>query len=439
MLTEIVIDNVNIFCGTGDGIIENGRIHIKQGLLSAVGKKEEIIPPANCQIINGKGMTALPGLIDAHIHLSWNGVFESYPIFFGEPLAERLRRNAWLTLKSGVTTVREMPGFGSIKLKCSIEKGEVLGPRLLVSTPALTVPGGYLGYPGWGIIIKDAQKIGQVVDEGVKRGYDFIKTVAPYSDALKKQVNISNEILSRIVQEAKRFNLKVAAHTMWPEGLETAINAGVSSLEHCPPYVGGILPDEVFIKVKEKGVFFVPTADLLRRNYMIFHDAGALLAEKEYYQNMPAKSLRKMLKMVEKVKKALIKRKEVREAFAELFNNYKEHYAANFKKALQYGIKIAAGTDSGANYTPHGILPKELEFYVKLGMTPEQAILSATKVSAELLGLEKELGTLEPGKKADVILVNGEPHKDITTLQDVQIVIKEGVIVFSKVKKDQPN
>ena len=130
------------------------------------------------------------GLIDAHIHLSWNGVFESYPIFFGEPLAERLRRNAWLTLKSGVTTVREMPGFGSIKLKCSIEKGEVLGPRLLVSTPALTVPGGYLGYPGWGITIKDAQKIGQVVDEGVKRGYDFIKTVAPYSDALKKQVNI---------------------------------------------------------------------------------------------------------------------------------------------------------------------------------------------------------------------------------------------------------
>ena len=172
---------------------------------------------------------------------------------------------------------------------------------------------------------------------------------------------------------------------------------------------------------------------------MIFHDAGALLAEKEYHQNMPAKSLRKMLKMVEKVKKTLIKRKEVREAFAELFNNYKEHYAANFKKALQYGIKIAAGTDSGANYTPHGILPKELEFYVKLGMTPEQAILSATKVSAELLGLEKELGTLEPGKKADVILVNGEPHKDITTLQDVQIVIKEGVIVFSKVKKDQPN
>lgn len=429
---DIVIDNVDIFCGTEDGVIENGRIYISQGLINAVEKKENIIPPSDCRIINGKGMTVLPGLIDTHLHLSWNGVFESYPVFFGEPLADRLSRNAWLTLKSGVTTAREMPGFGSIKLKLSIEKGEVQGPRLLVSTPALTVTGGYLGYPWWGIVIKDIDKIGQIIAEKVKSGCDFIKTVAPYADALKMQANISNEILSRIVQEAKRFDLKVAAHTLWPEGLGVAIDAGVSSIEHCPSYVGGIIADEVFIKAKEKGIFFIPTVDLLRRNYMIFNETETLLEEKEYQQNMPAKSLGKMLKMVEEMKKAQMMKKEVKEAFDQLFQNYKEHYAENFQKALKYGVKITAGTDSGSNYTPHGILAKELEMYVKLGMTPEQAILSATKVSAELLGMEKEVGTLEPGKKADVILVNGSPHKDITALQDIQSVIKEGVIVFSK-------
>lgn len=429
---DIVIDNVNIFDGTEADIIENGRIYIKQGLLNAVGKKENVISPSNCRVIDGKGMTALPGLIDTHIHLSWNGVLDYYPIFFGEKLEDRLKRNAWNTLKSGVTTARDMYGFGVAKLKKAIEKGEVLGPRLQISTSALTVKNGYFDYPFLGIAIKNVKKVPMVIEKLVKKGSDFIKTEAPYSDALKKRNNISLDILSSIVREAKKSGLTVAVHTMWLEGLETAIDANVTSLEHCPVYVGGIMSDNIFIKAKEKGIFFVPTVDLLRRNYMIFNEPETLLKEKEYHKNMPPKSLQKMLKMAEKVKKAQTKKPEVKAAFDELFNNYKEIYSINFKKALESGIKIAAGTDSGANYTPHGILAKELEMYVKFGMTQKQAILSATKVGAELLGLEKEIGTLEPGKKADVILVNGNPLKNITYLQDIQIVIKEGVIVFNK-------
>ena len=152
------------------------------------------------------------------------------------------------------------------------------------------------------------------------------------------------------------------------------IDAGVTSLEHCPTYVGGIIPDDIFIKAKDKEIFFVPTADLLRRNYLIFNNKELILSEDEYYQNMPRKSLNKMLKMADKVKKAQVKKPQIRNAFNELFKGYKDDYVINFKKALEYGIKIAAGTDSGTNYTPHGIMAKELELYVKFGMTTKNKL-----------------------------------------------------------------
>lgn len=427
---HLVVDDIDIFDGTGKDVYESGRISVKDGRILAIGPKEAVEIPKESYIVDGKGMMALPGMIDAHVHLSWNGVFEAYPVFFGEGLAERLSRNAWITLKSGVTTVREMPGFGGVKLKQSIEQGEVIGPRLLVSTSALTVKGGYFAYPLWGIAIKDTGKVPKIIEKKMKSGCDFIKTVAPHSDALRKEKNISSALLSSIVREAKKFGLTVAAHTMWVDGLETAVDAGVTSLEHCPAYVGGIMPDDNFAKAKEKGTFFVPTADVLRRNYLLFNDKELILEEEAYHQNMPSKSLAKMLKMVAQIEKAQHEKPEARAAFDNLFHSYKEDYAVNFGKALEYDIKIAAGTDSGVNYTPHGILPKELELYVKFGMTTKQAILSATKVGAELLGLEKEIGTLEPGKKADMILVKGNPLKDITDLQKLDVVIKEGKIVY---------
>jgi len=142
--------------------------------------------------------------------------------------------------------------------------------------------------------------------------------------------------------------------------------------------------------------------------------------------------------MAGKVEKAQRKNPEVRAAFNNLFNSYKEDYAVNFGKALEYGIRIAAGTDSGVNYTPHGILPKELELYVKFGMKAKQAILAATKVGAELLGLEKEIGSLEPEKKADIILIEGNPLRDIADLQKVRIVIKEGGLVHGLIQRELP-
>ena len=428
---HIVVDNIAIFDGTGSNTYDSGRLSIKDGRILAIGPKETVEIPTGSYIIDGRGMTALPGMIDAHVHLSWNGVFEAYPFLFGESLAKRLSRNAWFTLKSGVTTAREMPGFGALKLKQSIEQGEVAGPRLLVSTSALTVRGGYFAYPLWGTVIKDAGKIPEIIRKKTQSKCDFIKTVAPHSDALRMETNISPALLSEIVREANASGFSVAAHTMWADGLEAAIDAGVSSLEHCPCYVGGVMEDTVFDKAKEKGTFFVPTADVLRRNYMIFNDKDLLLEEDEYHQNMPSKSLRKMLKMAEKVEKAQQMKHEIKDAFRNLFKSYREDYPINFRKALDYGIRIAAGTDAGVNYTPHGILPKELALYVKLGMTARQAILSATKTGAELLGLEQEIGTLEQGKKADIILAKGNPLKDITDLQNLHCVMKDGVIVYS--------
>lgn|GEM_PF-5615453 len=114
--------------------------------------------------------------------------------------------------------------------------------------------------------------------------------MAPYSDALRKEKNISSTLLSRIVREANGLGLSIAAHTMWVDGLETAVDAGVTSLEHCPAYLGGIMQDAIFAKAKEKGTFFVPTADVLRRNYLIFNDKELILEEEPYHLNMPPKS-----------------------------------------------------------------------------------------------------------------------------------------------------
>lgn len=422
----IAIDHVTIFDGTGVDAYENGRIVIKEGHVIAVGKMELVAIPPECTIIDGKGLTALPGLIDAHTHLTFNGVFETYPIFYGESLSKRLNRNAMITLKSGVTTVREMPGFGGVKLKERIEKGEVLGPRLMLSTLPLTVKGGYFNYPFFGTVIKDISKIPILLEKKVQHGCNFIKTVAPYSDPIKKQKNISPTVLASIVKEANKLGLRVATHSMWVDGLETVIDAGVTSIEHCPTIMGGVIPDEIYRKAKEKGVFFVPTLDLIRRNYFMFKDLDRILEERAYHHNMPPKSLAKMLRMVKKVKKMLQKNPKMNETFDGLFQCYEVDFSINFKKAIEFGIKIAAGTDSGTNYTPHGILPNELALYVQFGMTPKQAILTATKVGAELLGLDKEIGTLEVGKRADVILVKGNPLEDITDLQDIQVVIKNG-------------
>lgn len=432
----LVIDQARIFDAAGGALEPNGRIVIRDGRIEALGPLETVAAPEGAHVLDGRGATALPGLIDTHVHLSWNGVFEPYPLQFGESVAQRLCRNAWITLTSGVTTVREMPGFGAVKLKEAIATGQVAGPRILASTAALTVKGGYFAYPLWGTAIKDVKDIPAILDRKIERGCDFIKTIAPHSDAGRRQKNMPPEVLTAIVDAARDRDLPVAVHTMWPDGLDAAIDAGVTSLEHCPPYVTGALTDTQLARITDQGIFLVPTADLLRRNYEIVHHRDQLLQEPAYQHNMPAKTRRKMLRMAQRMDRARAKKPEAAEAFQALFRGYETDHPASFAKALEHGVRIAAGTDSGPNYGPHGILPLELASYVKLGMTPEQAIGSATAVAAQLLGMDDEIGTLEPGKRADILLVHGDPLTDISALTNVQAVIKDGTIEH---RADGPN
>lgn len=426
----LVVDQVRIFDAASDAVVPNGRIVIRDGRIETLGPVETVAAIPGAQTVDGRGATALPGLIDTHVHLSWNGVFEPYPPQFGEPVEQRLRRNASITLNSGVTTVREMPGFGAVGLKEAIASGQVAGPRVLASTAALSVKGGYFAYPLWGTVIKKTADIPAILDHKLERGCDFIKTVAPHADAGRRQRNMPAEMLAAIVEAADSRGLRVAAHTMWTDGVDAAIDAGVSSLEHCPPYVGGALTDAQLARIKQQGIVVVPTADLLRRNYQMFHHRERLVQEPAYQHNMPAKSRAKMLRMAERMDRYQAKKAEAAEAFTALFLGFETDHPVSFAKALEHGVRIAAGTDSGTNYGPHGILPLELARYVELGMAPRQAIHSATTVASELLNMDDEIGTLEPGKRADVLLVHGDPLTDTSALTDVHTVIKDGAVEY---------
>lgn len=242
------------------------------------------------------------------------------------------------------------------------------------------------------------------------------------------------EVLKEIVKCAHGEGLKVSAHSIClPKDIKEAVEAGVDSIEHTPL---GLIDEETFQMMKEKGVYWVPTAycfnhwaDLIA-NPELFDREEIRGAIPEPYHSIGKKSLA--------AQREAIKNKTdpnwVR--FYEEMPNFKEKYfPVNFKNALKYGVKILAGVDAGmggAGYVPHGYLYKELKLFVKHGMDEFEAIQAATITPAELLGVRDELGSIDIGKRADLVILGGNPIKDIANLGNVEYTIKDGKVVYSR-------
>lgn len=359
-------------------------------------------PPPGVPLVDLSNATVLPGFVDAHTHVLLQGdiTAEDYDkqllkqsIPYRAILAAR---NAQIALSHGFTALRDLETEGAmyadVDVKQAINNGEIPGPRLQVATRAMTPTGMYgpLGY-SWEIRIPQGvqyvdgpEEIRKAVREQIMNGADWIKY---YSDhgyfygpdgALHSHVNFTDEEARAIVEETHRIGKKVAAHAIGSDGIAAALRAGADTIEH-----GDGLTEPQMEEMARRGIPWVPTIAV-----------GAYVASGRQ-GNWP--------RMVETEKAA-------------------------FQLALKKGVKIAFGTDAGGFDWRELNQAKEFEYYVNYGMTPMQAIRTATTSAAELMGWSEKMGTVEAGKWADLVAVPGDPLKDITELQRVKFVMKSGVV-----------
>jgi imidazolonepropionase-like amidohydrolase len=404
--------NARVWDGTGSDVLPSATIRVRGRRISEVIPSWGTEPDATgYPTIDARGATVIPGLIDAHVHLTTTSVHdvpvdnEAYRANTTAPtkLLHGLR-NAERALSAGFTTLRVMGhrGVGETDFRDFIAQGLLPGPRLLVAPWPVSMTGGRgdLFYPSawprrkWDTAdgIDECRKIVRLQR---KSGADFIKVTASggmLSGGDKPHwPNYTVEELAAIVDEAHTYDMKVAAHAHSASGIKRALDAGVDTLEH-----GTFLDQECMDQMIDQGTYLVPT---LAINDWI-HARG---------QSSGAKA-----EGVDKVKHAIRKQVEM------------------LQMAMQGGVKIALGTDSTGTICPFGEHARELELYVEAGMTESSALLTASKTAAEALGISDQQGTIEPGKIADFVVLNGDPLSDIGLLRregGIRTVIREGSVV----------
>ncbi len=366
--------------------------------------------PDGPRTIRLAGSTLLPGLMDMHSHLiGLQDTGQGYASLITRSGAQEAMtgvKNARDTLLAGFTTVRDIGTFRAfvdVALRDAIEAGWVEGPRMMCAGAYVTCPGGGGDLTGLAPDVDAAvpRELRFGVTSGVdemranvrqilRYGADFIKVLATgavlTSGTNPGMPEFTEDELRAAVEECELAGTFVAAHAHGAEGIKRAVRAGVRSIEH-----GSLLDDEAIELMAERGTYLV--ADMYDGDYML--EEGPALGYTE-----------------ETLRKTVMTNDAQREGFA---------------RSVKAGVRIANGTDSGIY--PHGWNAKNLAFYVRFGLTPMQAIQSATRWSAELMRWEDRVGAIEPGLFADLIAVSGDPADDVTILEDVPFVMKGGVVV----------
>jgi imidazolonepropionase-like amidohydrolase len=392
-----LIDGVSATAKTNQTLV------IRANRIESIGTSA---PPAGAKVIDLSGATVLPGMIDSHTHVflqhedAGQGGYDiqllKYPLAYRAARAVVAVRRA---LEQGFTTLRDVEtegaGYGDVGIKRAIEEGHIPGPRMFVSTRAISSTGGYdlEGYAPEIVVPKGAQLVDGPVEarkaarEQLENGADWLKVYMTHrawldgAGKLQSQPTFTVEELKAIVDEAHGWGKKVACHAYTNPGMKRALDGGCDSIEH-----GLELDDAAVAQMVKQGTWLCPTLAV-------------------YYDFWPP----------ENTPEGKVYRKRV------------EVHEPSFRRAVKAGVKIAFGTDVGG-FSWNEPMAKEFPYMVRFGMTPMQAIQSATSRPAEMLGMKGQLGVIAPGALADVVAVRGDPLKDVKALEQVVFVMKDGKV-----------
>ena len=383
-------------------VVNQAAVIVTDNIITASGRLKDLTVPNEATRIDLGNATLMPGLMDMHVHLTSDATRHGYKrLEVSLPRAAITGvKHAKATLDAGFTTVRNVgaPGFADVALRDAINAGDVVGPRMFVAGPSLGVTGGHCDsnllpyeYDNYSEGVADGPwEVRKKVRRNIKYGATVIKFCAT-GGVLSKGTKVGAqqytfEEMKALIDEAHLRGLTVATHAHGTNGIKAAIKAGVDSVEHV-----SLLDDEAIDLAKKNGTYF--SMDIYVTEYILGEGEKAGILE-------------------ESLNKERIVGKTQRE---------------NFEKAVKAGVNMVFGSDAGVY--PHGDNPKQFARMVKFGMTPIQAIQAATINPARLLKQEATLGSLEKGKLADIVAVPGNPLDDMSLMEKVGFVMKDGQIV----------
>lgn len=402
MTEKLAFKNATLIDGRGGQPLEHAALIIKGDTIENVGLETEMMPFfEDAQVIDARGGTILPGLINAHVHLTSDGLADIGAQITGDSLpvaALRASRNARVSLEAGITTVRDCGAKDGvvIGLAQAIEEGIVPGSRIVACGRVVCMTGGHGHFMGREADGPDS--VMQAARAEIKEGAQFLKIMATGGVLTKgvhpDQAQLTVAELRAGIEAAHEAGKRTATHAIGNKGIKNALKAGIDSVEH-----GFYIDDEAIELFLRTGAYHVPT--LIAVDQIVSHGTDAGIPEWA-------------------VKKAV---------------EESGHHLDSFHKSVEHGVPLAAGTDAGTPFNYHDMLAWEIEKMVKEGLTPMQAIVCATRNSSVVVGLAERVGTLEAGKLADLIIVDGNPLADITLLRAPSMVVKGGEIFVDCLSK----
>jgi imidazolonepropionase-like amidohydrolase len=430
-------------------VMEDGVVIFQNGIITAVGRRDRITIPANAIRVDVSGHSVIPGMIESNGHVTFDGQYDHgsyWPLKYDQLYAIGAR-NLVADLRQGITTIRDTfgPVEPMLQLKKSSNNGDIAGSRLFtcglilnygsftellnseellasgIDKKLITRASEALSQP-----VNDVESGKKIIREYAVKGIDFIK-ISAFSATGEIPPTMPFNTLKELIKEAHRLGLRTTTHAMSPSSVEASIDAGSDAIEH-PEFVSGtvtgadtLITPELARKMAKHKTFAIPLK-VAFDVYGRYYSNPALLRADDHHNEVPPEMLEEGIRGVENALKQ-------NPTLANRFKRSDALFNANLKTLMDAGVPIAMGTDRGTrlNYHQAANHIDELEIYVKLGMSPMDAIISATLRGAELLGQEKKLGSLTQGKLADLVVVEGNPLEDIRNLDHVRMVFKEGV------------